>query len=234
MSDNLNNLKTSLVLKSNKRDKNNIFKNYDDYVYWQCVPGLSFEKDNEKWTNGQIRCIEDKFKNLNRDLKILDICCGDGRGLKKLKQMGFKNITGVEISDEKIKIAKSFANVIKIDICCFDNNLPDVYDVIYSSHTIEHVLDPIYTINKIKKHLKPDGIMFLILPYPDYQAADPNLMGGHNFKVHCGVMPLGLHLADKGETVCNIIKNIGFEIIKCDFSIYREPEIHLTLKNIYK
>ena len=56
------------------------FENYDDYINWQIKTGLSFEKDNYKWMNGQRKCIESNFIYMDKNSKILDICCGDGQG----------------------------------------------------------------------------------------------------------------------------------------------------------
>jgi SAM-dependent methyltransferase len=228
----MDNLKQSLIDFSNKRS-NNFFLDYDDYINYQSNKGLSFEKDQTEWTNGQNICIESKFSTIDRNSRILDICCGDGRGLKKFKEMGFKNVTGVEISDEKIFFAKEFNfNIIKKDICSGPFDFNGKFDIIYSSHTIEHVLNPEYTIRNIMDSLSDDGIFFLILPYPDIGAADPN--DDHRFKIHCGVIPLGLHITDNGKTVCNIIMNMGYNILSCAFKNYREPEIHLTInKNSY-
>jgi len=221
-------LKNSLVEFSNKRS-NNWFIDYDDYVNYQTKNGLSFEKDQQEWIDGQRKCIENKFLKFDRNLRILDICCGDGRGLQKFKELGFTDVTGVEISDEKIKFAKEFGyKVIKQDICCGPFELGEKYDIIYSSHTIEHVLNPGYTIKNIVKFLKDDGIFFLILPYTDVDASNP--LNDHRFKIHCGVVPLGLHVPDNGVTTSNIIKSMGLNIVNIEFHNYREPEIHLTIK----
>jgi 2-polyprenyl-3-methyl-5-hydroxy-6-metoxy-1,4-benzoquinol methylase len=221
-------IKQELVDFSNKRS-DNWFLNYDDYINYQTKSGLSFEKDNLHWTNGQHKCIEKHFSSIDRNLRILDICCGDGRGLQKFKELGFTNVTGVEICDEKIKFSKEInSNILKVDICAGPFELGEKYDIIYSSHSIEHVLNPEYTIKNIMNYLKDDGIFFLILPYPDVAAADPSF--DRRFKEHCGVIPLGLHINDNGVTIYNIIKNIGFNVIDMSFDNFREPEIHLTIK----
>ena len=221
-------VKRELIDFSNQRSDNK-FIDYNDYIKYQTKNGLSFEKNSFGWTNGQRRCIEEKFFDKDRNLRILDICCGDGRGLQKLKEMGFTNVTGVEISDEKILFAKEINNnVIKRDICSGPFDLGDKYDIIYSSHTIEHVLNPEYTIKNIMDYLKNDGIFFLILPYPDVGASDPR--DDHRFKIHCGVIPLGLHIEDKGISTRQIIENMGFKVVNVEFHNYREPEIHLTIK----
>jgi len=221
-------IKQQLVEYFNQRT-NNVFIDYDNYIYYQTRQGLSFEKDNYQWKNGQQLCVEKKFSNLDRNLKILDICCGDGRGLQKFKELGFNNVTGVEISDEKINFAKTMGyNIIKRDICCGPFDFGENYDIIYSSHTIEHVLNPEYTIKNIMNLLKENGTFFLVLPYPDTTAADPN--NDHRFKIHCGVVPLGLHIADNGLTTVNIINDMGFKVVNVEFDNIREPEIHLTIK----
>ncbi len=219
--------KQELVDFSNKRS-NNLFLDYDNYIYYQTNVGLSFEKDNYIWTNGQQMCIENKFKNMDRKLRILDVCCGDGRGLMKLNELGFKDVTGVEISEEKINFAEQTGyTILKRDICSGPFTFGKKYDVIYSSHTIEHVLHPEYTIRHIMNSLNDDGVFFLILPYPDIGAADPSNDG--RFKIHCGVIPLGLHICDNGSTTIDIIRNMGFKVVNVEFDNYREPEIHLTI-----
>jgi SAM-dependent methyltransferase len=221
-------IKKGLVDFSNKRSSN-FFVDYDNYLYYQINQGLSFEKDNSHWTNGQQLCIQKKFSSLDRNLRILDICCGDGRGLQKFKELGFIDVTGVEVSEEKINFAKTIGyNIIKQDICCGPFNFGEKYDIIYSSHTIEHVLNPEYTIKNIMNSLKEDGQFILILPYPDIYAADPN--NDHRFKIHCGVIPLGLHICDNGQTTVNIINNMGFKVVNVEFDNFREPEIHLIIK----
>ena len=134
----------------------------------------------------------------------------------------------MEVCDEKIEIAKTSGfNVIKMDICSGPFNLNEKYDVIYSSHTLEHVLNPMFTFKSLTMFLKEDGIILLILPYPDIEAANPD--NNHRFKIHCGVIPLGLNIDDNGTTVCNIFTNEGYNVISKNFFSYREPEIHLIM-----
>ena len=221
-------LKNSLIEFSNKRNKSNQFVDYDEYIYYQTVAGMSHEIDCDSWAKGQIICINDKFESINRSSKILVASCGDGVCLKQLKLLGFTDVTGLEICDEKINIAKTNKfNVIKMDICSGPFNLNEKYDVIYSSHTLEHVLNPMFTFKTIANFLQEDGIIHLILPYTDIEAANPN--NNHRFKVHCGVIPLGLHINDNGNTICDIFTKEGFKVISKDLFSYREPEIHLKI-----
>jgi len=224
--------KEELVDFSNRRSSQTHFASYDDYVNSQIVYGLSHESENQHWKKGQIRCINDKLAGFNRDISILDVCCGDGVGLLHLKELGFKNVVGVELSDKKIERAQTLSGfeILKKDICSGPFDFGQEFDVIYSSHTIEHVLHPEYTLTQLKKSLKKDGVMFLVLPYPDVAASSPHNV--HQYKVHCGVIPLGLHVKDNGLTTCSIMEKLGLAVVKCEFFDYREPEIHLSLKNI--
>lgn len=226
----MDSLKESLVAYSNKRSESVYFTDYDDYISWQTIKGKSHESTSPGWKNGQRKCIQEKFQNINRTSKILDICCGDGVGLEKLKEMGFNNVVGAEICDDKINLAQKFSKVIKTDICSGPFQFDDTFDVIYSSHSLEHVLNPEFSITNIAKFLNDDGIFIIVLPYVDANAADPTKE--HFFKIHCGSVPLGLNVNDNGNTVCRIMNNIGFEVIDKQFHSYREPEIHLLLKKI--
>jgi beta-1,4-mannosyl-glycoprotein beta-1,4-N-acetylglucosaminyltransferase len=226
--DSIQNIRSTLVKYSNLRDNICKFENYDDYINWQIKTGRSFEKDNNKWMNGQRKCVEHNFDTMDRNSKILDICCGDGQGLKKFKEMGFKHVYGVEVCKDKINFAKQYGYTIyDCDICSGPFDIGDNYDCIYSSHTIEHVLNPEYTIRNIMTKLKNDGKFILILPYPDYAAG--NTTNEHNFKVHCGVIPLGLHINDKGTTLINKIQQMGYKVVDYKFESYREPEIQLII-----
>lgn len=218
----------SLIEFSNKRSSRNKFVDYNDYIYYQTIVGMSHEIHCKEWADGQIICIEDKFNSIKKDSKILIVSCGDGVCLRHLKKLGFTDVTGLEVCDEKIEIAKTCGfNVIKMDICSGPFNLNEKYDVIYSSHTLEHVLNPMFTFKSLTMFLKEDGIILLILPYPDIEAANPD--NNHRFKIHCGVIPLGLNIDDNGTTVCNIFTNEGYNVISKNFFSYREPEIHLIM-----
>ncbi len=223
--------KEELVLFSNKRSSICQFSSYDDYVQSQTVSGMSHESENIHWKSGQIRCINDHLSSIDRNASILDVCCGDGVGLQQMKDLGFKNVTGIELCDDKIERAREISGftILKKDICAGPFDFEQEYDVIYSSHTLEHTLHPEYTLTQLKRFLKKDGVMFLILPYPDMAASSPHNI--HQFKVHCGVVPLGLHMKDQGKTVKSIMERVGFKVVNCEFFNYREPEIHLTLQN---
>jgi len=49
----------------------------------------------------------DFFSNLDRNLEILEFGCNVGLKLEILKEMGFKNLTGIDINKDALEIAKT-------------------------------------------------------------------------------------------------------------------------------
>lgn len=210
------------VLPKPKRYKD-VVSSYEKYLFFQKNKYCSFESENPKWKHGQQRYLSIKFEDLNRDLKILDIACGDGVGLKHLRNMGFKNIMGVELNETKASIAlQGGFNVISADMHNLHNIDDKEFDVVYSSHTLEHAYEPGKVVNEFNRILKKTGLLIIVLPYPDLNI--------HNDEAHGGKYELGTNVIDNGETVVIFFKNKGFNLIEKTFDNFREPEIWLTLK----
>lgn len=61
-----------------------------------------------------------------------------------------------------------------IDVCSMADIPDESFDAAWCCHVLEHVLNPGQALNEIRRILKPDGHLFLILP--EYA---PYLVGGH-------------------------------------------------------
>lgn len=49
-------------------------------------------------------------------------------------------------------------------------NIPDgEFDYIFSSHTLEHLPNPVKALEYWTQHIKPGGVLFLYLPHPDME-----------------------------------------------------------------
>lgn len=94
--------------------------------------------------------------------KILDIGCGRGDLLLKLKELRkAQNIFGIDIEKFDTKLDKFIAGDIdKIELP-FSYNY---FDVIICADVLEHLVDPWETLNKIYKYVKPDGIVIISIP----------------------------------------------------------------------
>jgi ubiquinone/menaquinone biosynthesis C-methylase UbiE len=200
------------------------YESYDDYLEAQTKVGLSYESDNLLWSKGQERYIEKVLAGLPKDSYIADIACGDGVGLKYFKKLGFTDVEGYELSLDKVKKAKVHGySVFATDIHDLSMIKDNNYDVIYSSHTLEHLIDPVSTLREFKRILKKDGQIFIVLPYGKMTL----VQGKH--KVHCGVENLGLNIDDEAGTLEEIIKGLGFSVKNKKFDNFREEEVWLEL-----
>jgi len=196
---------------------------YDDYIIAQTVTFKGFEKDNERWVEGQQRFIDSWLSELPRDIVLLDIACGDGVGLRYFKLLGFKKVIGAEIDNDKLRVAaESGYEVYKQDIHCLDNFENDKFDVVYSSHTLEHALYPNTVLNEFHRVLKPSGLLFIVLPFPDKS----------NDRAHCGKFILGTYKDDEGRYVINYIESFGYKLLRKHYDSFRENEIWLNFRKI--
>ena len=88
-------------------------------------------------------------------------------------------------------------------------NLPDrQYDFIFSSHCLEHLVNPVAAIEHWKTRLKPNGVLFLNLPHPDMRYWRPQ---------HCRKH---LHLFHPKDTA-EMLQDLGFkDVIHSERDMY--------------
>lgn len=212
-----------IAAKPNPKSYKQVVSSYDKYIYLQTKKYQSHESENEHWAEGQERYIKREFSDIDRHAFILDIACGDGIGMKIFKEMGFKNVIGVELADEKIEKALSFGFlVLKADMHNLKMFNGNQFDVIYSSHTLEHAYNPVMVLKEFYRILKNDGILKIVLPYPD--------INRENDEAHGGKYELHTNVDDDGKSVIAVFESQGFILLDKKFDTFREPEIWLTLK----
>lgn len=101
----------------------------------------------------------------NKKIKFLEVGCGNGIVLKKLKNEGYSNLHGVDVSTLFVKTAKKkgIADIYKYD----GINLPfndSEFDIISSFNVLEHTTEPEkYLASQIKK-LKQNGYLIVACP----------------------------------------------------------------------
>ncbi len=102
------------------------------------------------------------------DKEILDLGCNVGYGSFILSQSA-KAVTGVDVSDNAIEVAKKYYNEIEnIHFKLVDGKtLPfedNSFDVVVTCQVIEHIVDCDEYINEIKRVLKTDGFVAFTTP----------------------------------------------------------------------
>ncbi len=134
------------------------------YAYHTDFENLVNEPNTLKSKLKKIFKTSKEYKELySNPGNVLDIGCGNGFYINKLKNKGWK-VKGVEPS----KVASEIGNSIGLNI--FNGSLIDAkyqdneFDLIYSHHSFEHIYNPNETLVEINRVLKKDGKLFIGIP----------------------------------------------------------------------
>ncbi|MBW2976543.1 class I SAM-dependent methyltransferase [Candidatus Woesearchaeota archaeon] len=105
-----------------------------------------------------------KYVPAKKSGKFLDIGCGKGEFLVFFSNKGY-DAYGIEPDkDNARKINKLFGKNICVNGIIEKVELNKKFDVVYLCHVFEHLIRPDKFIEKIKKNLSPNGIIFLEVP----------------------------------------------------------------------
>ncbi len=97
------------------------------------------------------------------DGRFLDVGCGGGSYLYRLRQWGWK-VYGVEPNESGVQQARALGLDVR------HGELTDVhfpgsfFDVIRLNNVLEHLSDPKETFREVRRILKPDGIVYITVP----------------------------------------------------------------------
>lgn len=80
---------------------------------------------------------------------ILLVGCGDGFELDVFNLLGFKDIKGIDIDNEKIAIAKSFG--CNVECVSIEDYIPNKPRNVYCAHTLEHCKNLNEVVKKLEK-----------------------------------------------------------------------------------
>lgn len=200
-----------------------IIPDYQQYKDLQIGQYQSFESEVPRWRDPQIEVVQRWFKDLPLSWRILDCACGDGVALQILHQLGFGEVTGVELSADKGYRASRIGYIV-YQQDAHDLKFPDAsFDLVYSSHTLEHCYYPGQVLDEFRRVLVSNGYLYVILPYPD-NGVD---------QAHGGKYELGTERSDGLVAFTNTLYTHGFEPIDGPEFGYRDgPEVRVRAKRI--
>jgi 2-polyprenyl-3-methyl-5-hydroxy-6-metoxy-1,4-benzoquinol methylase len=117
-------------------------------------------------------------KHLKKGAKVLDIGCGDGSFLNYLNNKKQFEINGIELPGKSAERAKEVSNL-NLYLGTFEEiDFKDAsFDLITIIHVIEHLQFPVIALEKIKKLLKPKGILYI--GYPNIDSSQANRYQGN-------------------------------------------------------
>lgn len=143
-----------------------------DFTGEQFIPGQTSQRiadDHFARYNFALQYIKDKL--------VLDIACGSGYGSKVLREGGARSVDGVDISPDLIDYAKSHFQIAGINFYLDSLNTytpkqDQLYDVITSFETIEHIENFRDGLTHLYSLLKQNGI--LLISTPNRPISSPN------------------------------------------------------------
>jgi SAM-dependent methyltransferase len=108
------------------------------------------------------------YSEFSTSSSILDVGCGTGKLIKRLKKIGFENVTGI---DPFISETKRFPDGLLIEKKTI-NEISGKWDMITYHHVFEHVADPLSELKKVYELLKNKGLCVIRVPNVDSLAWD--------------------------------------------------------------
>lgn len=138
-----------------EEDKAFYDKNMQDKGRGKEIDYEKLRKNNSFDTKRHVRLISEIF---GKNSSILDIGSGYGFFVSALKDSGYNNVKGLEISEERrdISLKHSDVDILSNDVAEGPGSIGR-YDVITLFHVLEHTADPVAFLKMIKKLLNPGG-----------------------------------------------------------------------------
>ena len=100
------------------------------------------------------------------DKVVVDLGCGEGELISQIAKLGAKKAIGIDYSLSAIEIAKKSFNESNLYFKCSNiNDFNQQVDIIISNGTLEHLDNPLDTLEKIRKNLKNEGLVFITCPH---------------------------------------------------------------------
>ncbi|HSC52253.1 MAG TPA: class I SAM-dependent methyltransferase [Phnomibacter sp.] len=148
---------------------------------------------NEKYYNARAKIAVKKFfEEVGQNDSILDFGCGLGQNI-----LYIPNAVGYDIS----KFGVEFARKKGINATNNLEDLPDnSFDIVFSSHVLEHHPHPKTMLEDIYRKLKPGGKLILVIPHERHGMSD-------------GKLDLNQHLyAWNFQSINNLLLTTGFQV----------------------
>ena len=156
---------------------------------------------------------------------LLEIGVGAGQSILWFEEEGF-DVSGIEPDGRNVSMINKVLKRGKVAKTSVEEFSSDkVFDVIWMSHVLEHLIEPVRFLKKIRNNLKKSGIFFIEVPNCEYE---PMLQSSIEKNPHL------YHFTKKALT--KMVERTGYKIMSCD--IFRpatksEGIKHKILKNSF-
>lgn len=137
--------------------------------------------------------------------EVLEIGSGAGQALLYFEEVGYI-VTGIEPDSRNVELINK---KLKQGRCTSgyaeEMTINGMFDVIWISHVLEHLVRPDLLLEKCKANLKNDGIIFIEVP----ECENTKIL---KESIHDN--PSSFHFTKR--TLSNVVQNAGYKILRCD------------------
>lgn len=160
----------------------------DDFPFdWYAIAN-----DRHFWFKSRIDAFirfAPKFVSLEKELKVLEIGCGNGLVRKQLEAKTNWIIDGCDINGKALLLneglkGKTYLYNIHEHYPAFEN----AYDAVILFDVLEHIPDTTEFLESVFYHLKPGGILFINVPALNQYKSDYDKVVGHIRRYDKGMM----------------------------------------------
>ena len=118
-----------------------------------------FSYSDKKWD------FDEAAKDLRTEFSILEIGCGPGSFLDRVKSV-VRNPIGVEFNESALDAARHKGHRV-FELGALPETLRGTFDAVFSFHVLEHVLDPFAFLKEAGTWARPGGLIGISLPNQD-------------------------------------------------------------------
>lgn len=149
--------------------------------------------------------------------RVLDVGCGGGRTGTLLKEIGVREVFGIEKNEDVARYAKEYYDqVIVGDVEKIELPFPPLYfDLLIYGDVLEHLFDPWSLLKKHRKFLKDGGFIIVSLPNVRYYKVIKRLLikGRWDYEDQ-GIMDLTHIRFFTLKTALELLRDSGFEVLR--------------------
>jgi 2-polyprenyl-3-methyl-5-hydroxy-6-metoxy-1,4-benzoquinol methylase len=139
---------------------------------------------------------------LPKDGAFLEIGSAGGDLLERLRAQGYRNVQGVELSRDGWELSRRKGLTV-FHGTAEEFATDDRFDLVFMSHVIEHVLDPVDTVLRMAALLKEGGVLYV--ETPNVASLDARIWRRHWGLIH---YPRHLYLFDR-RTIRRLLSRGG-------------------------
>lgn len=160
----------------------------------------SDEREKDAFEKPRFRLLFDYLRGLSdKNARFLDLGCRDAGVAKKILDMGFTDVTAVDLPD----VIEAIHQVDGIRYMSLDLNSTFVdgcYDIIYAGEVIEHLYNDFFFLLNCYKHTADGGLLVVTAPQ------DPPVKRWYEEGMHLRCYP--------DHTLAGLVACVGFRVIQ--------------------